>query len=30
MGLQGVVIFIGSLVDDVTYIRDVEVCVCRV
>jgi hypothetical protein len=26
MGLQGVVIFIGSLVDDVTYVRDVEVC----
>ena len=29
MGLQFVVIFIDSFMDDVTYVRDVEVCVER-
>jgi len=28
MGLQFVVMFIDSFIDDVTYVRDVEVCMC--
>jgi len=28
MGLEFVVMFIGSFMDDVTYVSDVEVCMC--